>query len=53
MGVSIVEPFTARDFKRDGIAIVPFEPRIRYRCSAPCGRASASRRARPMPSSMR
>ncbi len=30
MGVSIVEPFTARDFKRDGIAIVPFEPRIRY-----------------------
>lgn len=30
MGVSIVEPFTARDFRRDGIAIVPFEPRIRY-----------------------
>jgi DNA-binding transcriptional LysR family regulator len=30
VGVSIVEPFTARDYVRDGIAIVPFEPRIRY-----------------------
>lgn len=30
VGVSIVEPFTARDYLRDGIAIVPFEPRIRY-----------------------
>ncbi len=30
MGVSIVEPFTARDYLRDGIAMVPFEPRIRY-----------------------
>ena len=30
VGVSIVEPFTARDFVRDGIAIVPFEPKIRY-----------------------
>lgn len=30
MGVSIVEPFTARDYVRDGIAMVPFEPRIRY-----------------------
>ena len=30
LGVSIVEPFTARDFRRDGLAIVPFEPRIRY-----------------------
>ncbi len=30
VGVSIVEPFTARDYRRDGIAIVPFEPRIRY-----------------------
>jgi DNA-binding transcriptional LysR family regulator len=29
-GVSIVEPFTAREYRRDGIAIVPFEPRIRY-----------------------
>ena len=30
VGVSIVEPFTARDYERDGIAVVPFEPRIRY-----------------------
>ena len=30
LGVSIVEPFTARDYERDGIAVVPFEPRIRY-----------------------
>lgn len=30
LGVSIVEPFTARDYLGDGIAIVPFEPRIRY-----------------------
>ena len=30
LGVSIVEPFTARDYVRDGIAMVPFEPRIRY-----------------------
>ena len=30
VGVSIVEPFTARDYRREGIAIVPFEPRIRY-----------------------
>jgi DNA-binding transcriptional LysR family regulator len=30
MGVSIVEPFTARDYKGEGIAVVPFEPRIRY-----------------------
>ena len=30
VGVSIVEPFTAREYRRDGIAIVPFEPRIRY-----------------------
>lgn len=30
VGVSIVEPFTARDYLRDGIAIVPFEPTIRY-----------------------
>ena len=30
LGVSIVEPFTARDYLRDGVAIVPFEPRIRY-----------------------
>lgn len=30
MGVSIVEPYTARDYRRDGIAVVPFEPRIRY-----------------------
>jgi DNA-binding transcriptional LysR family regulator len=30
MGVSIVEPFTARDYRRDGLAVVPFEPRIRY-----------------------
>lgn len=29
-GVSIVEPFTARDCASAGIAIVPFEPRIRY-----------------------
>jgi hypothetical protein len=28
--VSIVEPFTARDYRGEGIAIVPFEPRIRY-----------------------
>ena len=28
--MSIVEPFTARDYERDGIAVVPFEPRIRY-----------------------
>ena len=30
VGVSIVEPFTARDYRGEGIAIVPFEPRIRY-----------------------
>jgi len=30
MGVSIVEPFTARDYRGEGIAVVPFEPRIRY-----------------------
>ena len=30
LGVSIVEPFTARDYMSDGIAVVPFEPRIRY-----------------------
>lgn len=30
MGVSIVDPFTARDHRGDGIAVVPFEPRIRY-----------------------
>jgi DNA-binding transcriptional LysR family regulator len=30
LGVSIVEPFTARDYLGDGIAVVPFEPRIRY-----------------------
>lgn len=30
MGVSIVEPFTARDWQGEGIAVVPFEPRIRY-----------------------
>ena len=30
VGVSIVEPFTARDYARSGIAIVPFEPKIRY-----------------------
>jgi len=30
LGVSIVEPFTARDFLSEGIAVVPFEPRIRY-----------------------
>jgi DNA-binding transcriptional LysR family regulator len=30
LGVSIVEPFTARDYRRDGIAIVPFEPKVRY-----------------------
>ncbi len=30
LGVSIVGPFTARDYLRDGIAVVPFEPRIRY-----------------------
>ncbi len=30
MGVSIVDPFTARDYRGEGIAVVPFEPRIRY-----------------------
>jgi DNA-binding transcriptional LysR family regulator len=30
VGVSIVEPFTARDYAATGIAVVPFEPRIRY-----------------------
>jgi DNA-binding transcriptional LysR family regulator len=30
VGVSIVEPFTARDYAKSGIAIVPFEPKIRY-----------------------
>lgn len=30
MGVSIVEPFTARDYQGEGIAVVPFEPRIHY-----------------------
>ncbi len=30
MGVAIVEPFTARDYLGQGIAVVPFEPRIRY-----------------------
>ena len=30
VGVSIVEPFTARDYRNEGIAIVPFEPTIRY-----------------------
>lgn len=30
LGVTIVEPFTARDYLDEGIAIVPFEPRIRY-----------------------
>ena len=30
LGVSIVEPFTARDHLGQGIAVVPFEPRIRY-----------------------
>jgi len=30
VGVAIVEPFTARDYRDRGIAIVPFEPRIRY-----------------------
>ena len=30
VGVSIVDPFTARDYRQDGIAIVPFEPTIRY-----------------------
>ena len=30
LGVSIVEPFTARDYERDGVVAVPFEPRIRY-----------------------
>ena len=30
VGVSIVEPFTARDYEKSGIAIVPFEPKIRY-----------------------
>lgn len=29
IGVSIVEPFTARDYRRS-LAIVPFEPKIRY-----------------------
>lgn len=30
VGVSIVEPFTARDYEKSGIVIVPFEPKIRY-----------------------
>lgn len=30
LGVSIVDPFTAADYLEDGIAVVPFEPRIRY-----------------------
>jgi DNA-binding transcriptional LysR family regulator len=30
LGVSIVEPFTARDYVGAGIVMVPFEPRIRY-----------------------
>ncbi len=30
LGVSIVEPFTARDYRRDRTAIVPFEPTIHY-----------------------
>ncbi|TBR28399.1 MAG: hypothetical protein EPO10_13280, partial [Reyranella sp.] len=30
LGVSIVDPFTARDYLGAGIAVVPFEPRIRY-----------------------
>lgn len=30
LGVSLVEPFTARDYVGDGVAMVPFEPRIRY-----------------------
>ncbi|MDQ8727522.1 LysR substrate-binding domain-containing protein [Bradyrhizobium sp. LHD-71] len=30
LGVSIVDPFTARDHMNEGVIMVPFEPRIRY-----------------------
>lgn len=30
LGVAIVDPFTGRDYRREGIVILPFEPRILY-----------------------
>lgn len=33
VGLSIVDPFTARDFRSDGIVCLPFQPALSYDCS--------------------